>query len=158
MKRKELTKTFLMILNWKKTFWSPWLMQKYFSVVRVKQKYSNIAYWTRRWYCIRLDSQHAACLQCVFYEDIFHRKRKTLDQRRAYVPSRRPKVWPTWWDVKPRFSQLWVFVGNAGKISALMVMMTYLMGQAGCWKCHIFLHWCFFRYFTALKMPNLERE
>ena len=35
MKRKQLTKTFIMISYWKKTIWSPWFIQKYFSIVRV---------------------------------------------------------------------------------------------------------------------------
>ena len=35
MKRKELTKTFIMISNWK-TFRSPWFIHKYFSALRVK--------------------------------------------------------------------------------------------------------------------------
>ena len=35
MKRGERTKTFMIISNWKKP-WSPWLIQKYFSVERVK--------------------------------------------------------------------------------------------------------------------------
>ena len=35
MKRKELTLTFMMISNWEKKYWTPWFIQKYFSVVRV---------------------------------------------------------------------------------------------------------------------------
>ena len=36
MKEKKVTETFIMILNFKKALWSPWFIQKYFSVVRVK--------------------------------------------------------------------------------------------------------------------------
>ena len=36
MKRTEVIKTFMMIANLKKNIWSPWFIQKYFSVVRVK--------------------------------------------------------------------------------------------------------------------------
>ena len=35
MKRKELTKIFMVISNWKKHVWSLWFIYKYFSVVRV---------------------------------------------------------------------------------------------------------------------------
>ena len=40
MKRKEQTKTFMIISNWK-TLWSPWFMQTYFSVVRLTLLMSN---------------------------------------------------------------------------------------------------------------------
>ena len=35
MKQKELTRSFCDVFNLKKTLWSPWFIQKYFSVVRV---------------------------------------------------------------------------------------------------------------------------
>ena len=36
MKEKKVTEIFIMILNFKKALWSPWFIQKYFSVVKVK--------------------------------------------------------------------------------------------------------------------------
>ena len=38
MKRKEITKTFLMFFKLRKTIESPSLIQKYFSIVRVKDR------------------------------------------------------------------------------------------------------------------------
>ena len=38
MKQKELSKTFMMIINYKKALCSPWFKQKYFTVLRVHLK------------------------------------------------------------------------------------------------------------------------
>ena len=44
MKRKEPTNTFMMISNWK-TLWSPWFIQEYFSVGKVKLAELIIVIW-----------------------------------------------------------------------------------------------------------------
>ena len=43
MKREDLTKTFMMILNRKKQqLWAPWFIQTYFSVVTIHQIASQL--------------------------------------------------------------------------------------------------------------------
>ena len=43
MMRKELTETFMMISNCEKNTlkWTPWLIQNYFSIVRIKDRDAN---------------------------------------------------------------------------------------------------------------------